>query len=362
MRSIVLALSLALGAPVLLGGCDKIKELTGDKSSSSKKDDDDDDDDRKKKKKKKDEEKGDAKSAKPDASSSPALAAANASSSHLPPGCQVVVTASFSKLLQHPAVAKEIVPLLEEIIANPNPKDDGTKKAQEFLKATGLSLKSFHNGAFCAVAFGPGKGNDSFGFAVGGDIKPASIIPALERSSIGFKPIDVGGLKALSAKNGGVAGQFADGVIGLTTSEDIFKSMNAPAGATYKIEPGRELSFATSDAFIEKQFKDDKKSPEPFKTVKNISGWVDLSLGKAEARMVTGSPDDAKKLDGLVALLAGEFAKDQPAGSVEELLFKSLKSRIEGNDVVVELPIPEPLLAKGAAMLAAELKKVKPTL
>lgn len=367
MRSIILALTLALGAPVLLGGCDKIKELTGDKKSSAKKDDDDDDDDDDKKKKRKKDEKGDAKSAKPDNTAGPTTPVAangSASSAHMPSGCQVVITANLAKLMAHPAMTKEIIPTLEEILANPAPKDDGTKKLQEFMKVTGISLKSIHNAAFCAIAFTPGKGGDSFGMAVGGDIKPDSIIPALEKSNLGFNPIEVDGRKALSVKDGGAGGQFADGVVGLATSVAIYKSMNAPgtAGAAYKIDPSRELSFSVSEELLKKSVKDDKKTPEPMKAVKTASGFIDLTAGKAEARLVTGSPDEAKKLDGLIALLMGEFAKDQKPGSLEELLFKTVKSRIEGNDVIVELPIPEQMLTQGAALLAAELKKAKATL
>lgn len=369
MRSIFLALTLAIGAPVLLGGCDKLKELTGDSKSQAKKDDDDDDDDKKKQKKKKDKEteKDDGNSAKADNTagpSSPVVASGSASSAHMPSGCQVVITANLAKLMAHPAVEKEIVPLLEEILANPAPKNNGTKKLQEFMKVTGISLKNIHNAAFCAIAFTPGTGGDSFAMAVGGDIKPDSIIPALEKSNLGFNPIEVDGRKALSGKDGEAGGQFADGVVGLATSVEIYKAMSAPgaAGAAHRIDPSRELSFSLSEGLLKKSLRDDKKTPEPMKAVKTASGFIDLTGGKAEARLVTGSPDEAKKLDGLVALLAGEFEKDQKPGSLEELLFKTVKSRVEGNDVVIELPIPELMLTQGAALLAAELKKAKATL
>jgi hypothetical protein len=36
-----------------------------------------------------------------------------------------------------------------------------------------------------------------------------------------------------------------------------------------------------------------------------------------------------------------------------------MKRRTDGSEVVMELPIPESLLAQGASYLAAELKKVK---
>jgi hypothetical protein len=120
MRSLLLALTLALGAPLVLGGCDKIKDLTGDKKASAEKDDDEDDDRDKKKKKK--EEKADAKSGTPASSSAPTTPVATgaaASLKHMPDGCQVVLTLNASKVLAHPIVAKEIVPLIEQKLSDP---------------------------------------------------------------------------------------------------------------------------------------------------------------------------------------------------------------------------------------------------
>ena len=362
MRSLFLALALAVGSPVLLGGCDKINDLTGDKKAKAEKEDDDDEGSAKKKKsKKKDDEKADAKSAAPapvNAPSAPVARPAAASLAHMPDGRQVVLTLNASKVLAHPIVAKEIVPLLEQKLSSPPGSDEDVKKLQEFLRVTGLSLSGLRDGAFCGIGFTKGKGGDTWGLAVGAGLKPDSVVPAFEKEG-GATVLDLDGRKALQAKNGMVGGQFADGVAGLATNADVFKTMNAPAAPAYRVDTSKELSFVVSEELIKTAFKDDKKTPEPMKAMKSASGFLDLAGGKAEVRLVTGSPEDAKKLDGLVALLTGEFAKDQKPGSLEEMLFKTVKTRLDGSDVVLELPIPEAMLTQAASFIVAELKKVK---
>lgn len=365
MRRLVLALAIATAAPTFLGGCDKIKDLTGDRKEAKKDKSDDDDDDRKSKKKDK-SDKGDERSAKAGGSSAPttpAAAGTSAAASHVQSDCEVVVTANFAKLLSSPAMTKEVVPLLEEMLATPSPKDAKTKKLQAFMKSSGLSLKSLHNGAVCAKNIG-GPGGDHWLFLVGGDIKPDSVVAALESSGVlepSDKVLEVDGRKALAAKDGAL-GQYADGVVALSSTMDIFKAGAASSTAVtsvYKVDPGRELAFAMSDAFVQAKVKGDKKAPEPFKTVKSLSGFVDLSANKAEMRLGTGSADEAKKLDGLIALMGGELAKDQKPGSMEATLLASIKSRTDGNDVIVEVPLPPDTLTMAAAMLAAELRKEK---
>jgi hypothetical protein len=264
-------------------------------------------------------------------------------------------------------MTKEVVPLIEEMLANPSPKQAATRKVQAFMKEAGLSVKSIHNGAVCVKNIGPVKNQEQWVFAFGGAIKPDSIIPALEKSGVleaGDKVIDVDGRKALAAKQGAL-GQFPDGVVGLSSTIDMYKAATATSTSTtsvYKIDPNHELAFALSDAFVQKKAKEDTKAPEPMKAVKSLRGHVDLAGNKAIMRLGTGSADEAKKLDGLVAMLAPELAKDQRPGSVEATILSSIKSRTEGNDVLVEVALPPDTLAKGAEMLAALLRKEKASL
>ncbi len=284
MKHLVLSLALAMTLPITVGGCDKLKELTGDKSSAKKdsSDDEDEDDDDKKKKKKND--KGDDKSARAPSSGAPSTPASpaggSASSAHMPADCEAVITVNLSKLMQNPAMTKEIVPLLEEMIASPNPKQASTKKVQAFMKEAGLTLQSIHNGAMCVKNIGPAKNQEQWVFAFGGAIKPDSIIPALEKSGVleaADKVIDVDGRKALAAKEGAL-GQFPDGVLGLSSNIDMYKAATATSAATtsvYRIDPSHELAFALSDAFVQKKVKEDTKAPEPMKAIKSVSGYVD---------------------------------------------------------------------------------------
>jgi hypothetical protein len=317
MRSTVLVLVLAMSAPVTLTGCDQLKDLLGDKKASTSKEDDDHD--ARKPKQDKDLDEGDSKSAKSDSSSAPSPPASvgQSSTAHMPAGCEFVVTMNLSKVTSHPAVTKELLPVVQDLLATPSPKDPGVKKLQAVAKTTGLSLKSLQNLAYCSIHHTKGKGPDTYAMAIGGDFKPETIIPAFEKTEDPGTVLDIDGRKALKDKTGAVAGQFGDAVFGLGSNTDVFKSMSTTPSSAYQIDPSRDLSFVMNERFIKTFLKEDAKELKGIKAMTGASGWIDLSAAKVEVRLITGSPDDAKKLDRLIALFAGDFAAEQKPGSVE---------------------------------------------
>jgi hypothetical protein len=364
---------LALAAPISLGGCDKIKELTGGKESAKadKDDEEDEDDDKKDKKKKKKKDDGDKKStgsSKPAETAAPVPPpAAAGAAAHLPDSCEVALNVNVNRLANHPAIAKEVMPLLDELLATPSPKDDDFKRFQTFMKSAGLTARSFHNLAGCVSNIGKGRKSEVFGFAVGGDLKPDSIMSAFEkvREASGKAPLtftEVEGKKVLTDKDFAL-GQFPDGVLGAASSVDIYKRMLKPtdyAAGKYRLDMGKDLSFGLSDDFIAKELKGKGgKGKEQLEKVKKLSGFIDLSTGTAMVRIGTASAQDAKELDAFATVLASEFKKKASSPKLEDQLLSKMTNRIEGTDLIVEVPLPADTLNKAATMLADELRKSK---
>ncbi len=224
-KHVLLGLVLAFGVPSFGCGSDakKDKDESAESDKSDKKD---------KKKDEKEKDKGEkasgsataAATAAPGGGTTAPAAVAGSAFSHLPGDCQVAVTMDLGKTLAHPAFQKEVAPLLEEIVSAPSPKDEDFKKFQAFVQKTGTSPKSVKTVGICVKGISAGNEGD-WGFVLGGDFKPDSIVAAREEhKDAKDKVIDVDGRKALTSDKATV-GQFGDASIGLAKTLDIFKSL-----------------------------------------------------------------------------------------------------------------------------------------
>lgn len=362
-KHVLLGLVLAFGVPSFGCGSDakKDKDESAESDKSDKKD---------KKKDEKEKDKGEkasgsataAATAAPGGGTTAPAAVAGSAFSHLPGDCQVAVTMDLGKTLAHPAFQKEVAPLLEEIVSAPSPKDEDFKKFQAFVQKTGTSPKSVKTVGICVKGISAGNEGD-WGFVLGGDFKPDSIVAALEEHKDATdKVIDVDGRKALTSDKATV-GQFGDASIGLAKTLDIFKSLagtNDHATTLYKMDTTKEIAFAAAESLIVDKIKNDPKTPEPFKGLKKVSGFADLASNKVVMRLTVGAPDEATKLNALLILMKDEFAKKPSSNTFGEGdALKSATSRIEGNDVVIEATFPPTALDGAAKLLAGELKKAK---
>ncbi|MBL8742550.1 MAG: hypothetical protein JNK04_15690 [Myxococcales bacterium] len=366
----VLSLSLSLsllGLVPALSGCDSLKEKLGMEEAKKEKKDDDD-----KKKKDKDEEdededkkeaKGDG-SATPTASGSPSspsgpLPAAGKSASHLPGDCDVAMTMNIAKILAHPSFSKNVVPAMEEALKKVSTSGNDAAKADAFLKDTGIGAKSFTDVAVCVKDTG---GSDpEVSAAIAGDIKADSVVPAIEKAdaSVSSKIKDVDGRKAI-VDTEITLGQLSDGSIALGTTEALFKALSATsdnAVSKYKLDTGKELAFSVSESLIQKSMSKGGSAPPELKTVKNVSGVLDLAAGKLSIRVGTGSADDAKKLESMFNLMKTQLGSQMagaPPGTADAL--KNATTKIDGSDLWIESTFPANTVDSLATLLANAIK------
>ncbi len=362
----ILSLSL-FGLLPALSGCDSLKEKLGMEEAKKEKKDDDD---KKKKDKDEDEDDDDKKEAKGDGSASPStsgspsspsgpLPAAGKAASHLPGDCEVAMTMNVAKILAHPSFSKSVVPALEDALKKVSTTGNDATKADAFLKDTGINAKSFTDVAMCVKDTDGSKPSISAAFA--GDIKADSIVPAIEKAdaSVSSKVKDIDGRKAISDADV-TLGQLSDGTIAIGSSEALFKGLSATgdnAVAKYKLDTGKELAFSVSESLIQKAMSKGGNTPPELKSVKTVSGVLDLAAGKLSIRVGTGSADDAKKLESLFNLMKTELGSKMagaPPGTADAL--KNATTKIDGSDLWIESTFPSTTVDSLATLLAEAIK------
>jgi hypothetical protein len=360
----ILSLSL-FGLLPALSGCDSLKEKLGMEEAKKEKKDDDD---KKKKDKDDDDDDDDEKEAKADGSGSPSasgspssggpLPAAGKAASHLPGDCDVAMTMNVAKILAHPSFSKSVVPALEDALKKVSTSGNDAAKADAFLKDTGINAKSFTDVAMCVKDVGA---SDGVSAVLAGDIKADSIVPAIEKadSSVSSKIKDIDGRKAI-VDTEVTLGQLGDGTLAFGTTEDLFKALNATgdnAVSKYKLDTGKELAFSVSEALIQKSMSKGGSAPAELKTVKALSGVLDLAAGKLSIRVGTGSADDAKKLESMFNLMKTELGSKMagaPPGTADAL--KNATTKIDGSDLWIESTFPSTTVDSLATLLADAIK------
>jgi hypothetical protein len=370
MRTKTFLASFFVSMSFLLTGCDQVKEKLGmaDKKEEASKDDDKKD---KKKKKSNDEEEDE----KPSSSASAATSASAAPSSspaatpsgpigqaasHLPGDCDAVVTLNVSKILAHQAFASQVVPALDEALKKASTEGKEAAKVDSFLKATGMSHRNIQDVAVCVKDASP---EPSFGMVMAGGFQPDSVVPAFEKAdpSVTDKIKDLDGRKVVSDAEM-TLGQYTDGSIALAKTPEFFKAMTNTGDALtskYKVDGSKELVLAFPEGSIAKLSNSaGKPLPPELSGLKAMTLTLDLAGNKFVIRAVTTSPDEAKKLEAFITL-----AKSQGGGAMAGLppgtadILKNLATRIEGNDLIVEAPIPPEAIQSVATLAAEALRK-----
>lgn len=283
---------------------------------------------------------------------------------HLPEGCEAAVAFDLAKVMKHPTVAKEIVPRLEAMM-NAETKDEKLQRFQGFVKETGFKLQGLNNLGFC-VDMADGK-PPSFVAMLGSDIKPGTLVPALEKAKNPAKGpatvTEVDGVKFIGDKEMSF-GQFNDGVIGFGESIDTLKLAikTGDNASKYKLDRSKELSFYVGKALVASDFaKRAGSAAEIFKEVDELTGSVDLTTGKIQIVVKAATPEGAKKLDALATLGKDAAIKDGKApkqfGADEAL--KSLTSKLDGSVVTLEATFPAASIEEAVKFLGMQLEAAK---
>lgn len=360
-RSLSLGLALAMLS---------ITPACGDSKKSDKKDDASEKDDK------------DAKSAKkPGGSATPATSSSGGAAlpsepptapvagagaaAHLTADCDIAGRLDVTKLLAHPGFKKDIVPVIDEILATPNPKDEKFKKVQVFLKENNLDYKTaLKDIVFCVQDVA---GDTKFAVAVGGTFKPETLVEAIDKQRTEKKVpiIDIDGRKAFSDEKF-TAGQLADGTVVLSDKLELFKAMNATGDAAtriYKLDAGKVMTAGTSEEALTKAFaaKPPKKGGELFALMKTVRMNADLDANKTTIVIGCKSPEDATKLNAYITVAMSEFEKNPgkaPFPNAETLL-KATKTSVSGSDVTLEVSQDQAETDQAIKYAAEELRKLK---
>jgi hypothetical protein len=153
---------------------------------------------------------------------------------------------------------------------------------------------------------------------------------------------------------------LADGSVGFAAGEDLFKSLaptNDNATAKYKLDSSKELAFSVSEALVQKGLASGGGAPPEVKSIKTVSGVLDLAGGKMSIKLGTGSADDAKKLEATVNLLKTQMGSQMagaPPGTAE--LLKNATTKLDGSDLWVESTFPSSTVDSLATLLAEAIK------
>lgn len=362
MKTRVLVLASVLSLSFAVVGCgDKAAEKTDDKASDKKEQKDDKKDT--KGDAKKDDAKKDDTGKKDDAKKDTVAASSGSAASHLPAECDLALHVDLAKVVAHPLIAKELIPVLDEMIATPAPKDEKFKAFQAFVKENGFDIKkSLKDAALCMTNLDAGK--PDVAMILAGDFKPETIVASIEKNRTPSNKtpiIDIDGRKALSDAKF-TMGQLADGSLGISDKAETWKGLNATgdsATSKFKLDLGKEIALSIPDGVIKKAIEKNppRKGADELKQIKTLAGFVDLTGYKSEFRLGCESADAANKINAYIVVAKSEFEKQAPPSAAEAL--KSLKTRVEGNDVIIEATIPQAALEDSVKMMKATLEKEK---
>lgn len=327
---------------------------------------------------KKDDAKDDKSAKKSDGSAKPATsgsaaalpaekptATAASAAAHLTADCDIAGRLDVTKLLEHPGFKKELVPLIDEILATPNPKDEKFKKVQVFLKENGLDYKTaLKDIVFCVQDVA---GDRKFAAAIGGTFKPETLVAAIDKQRTEKKVpiIDVEGRKAFSDDKF-TFGQVADGTVVISDKLELFKAMNATSDAAtrvYKLDTDKLMTAGTSEEALTKAFaaKPPKKGGELFALMKTVRMNIDLDANKTTIVIGCKSAEDATKLNAYITVALSEFGKDPskaPFPNSEKLL-KATKTSLSGSDVTIQVSQDQAETDQAIKYAAEELRKLK---
>ena len=304
--------------------------------------------------------------------SAPGTTVANAPGSasgalaHLPGKGDAVMRIDFAAVVAVPSMKTHLIPALEEM-KKAEPKDEAGRQAKAFLADAGIDpVTDVKEVAVCFNELKAGAGEPKFTLVVGGNFKPGSIVPAMEKNGKAdrFKIEELEGSKILVDSDGHLfLGQAPDGAVVLSHSKETlaaaFKTSNA--AATFQVPTDAAVSFVMPAEFM-KTAMGNEGSPFVAQASKVGRGVLALDLKKPDVqlRIAMGDEKSATELAGAVKLILGQALKDvPPPGHPMAPMFAMLQAAkidSKGSDAVVEIAISTEKLDELSKMLVEAIK------
>ena len=311
-----------------------------------------------------------AESATPDsATGAPAAAApavAKPAQKYLPGKCEVVGVVDIRANLGEASIKQEIVPQLDKALNDYLKKDDG-KDLAAVLEKTGVKpLEDLHAAAFCVNDLGAQGGEPTFTAAIGGKIKPNTVVPALleSKDKDKFTKGKVGAIDTVE-REGVTIGQAPDGTLLVSSSKAAFEEAakgESGAVAAAKLPEGQSMALAAEGPPLAKLMSG-AGGQNPFKDtmpkLQHVMTYSDIQKGTGESRITMADEASAKALETqLKALLQQVAQRPMPGMAMDfdpKVIAESMS--VDGNVVVVKSTGKGDMLSGAVKSLSKELEK-----
>ncbi len=274
----------------------------------------------------------------------------SSAAAHLPSGCDVVMHVNWAKMLELPAVKTHLLPLLE---ANERSANKNSKAVAELIQKVGLDRQNdLKDIGACVVGLTAPRSQQKFVIVVGGELRPETLIPALTQVDIRHTTsVDVSKkngryLAKLTATDGSVfsMSQAEDGALIIANDDGLFEAAT-PTGSSklrdYALSETAEASFALSAEAFRKAVGTAGATPftKDLNDVTRLVATASFKEPLVEVRVSTASPQAAKSLADIYALILGPMIKSEISRVRGSLPFAPMlmnaKAEAVGNDLVV---------------------------
>lgn len=294
---------------------------------------------------------------------------------HLPAGCEMLLRVDVAKALESPAMKKHLLPALDDLEANAGTDPQG-RDFKDFFATAGIEPKTdMKEAILCMVGVDKPDDQQTMVMVVGGDLRPEAVVPAFESVESPKPEVSMfDGRKVATSKdkNGSpiIVGQAADGAIVFASDRAMFEAAvktSETFQSDYKLPVDAEASMVLARSFVQDAMAKGAGPNNPLArdiaAMARVVGTIRLDKPKGELRIAMATPRDAVRFNGMVAsILLPGFKRQTAAGKSEagELeALRAAKSRVEGSEVVVDLPWTPEGVDLAAQKLAAELRKAK---
>ncbi len=287
---------------------------------------------------------------------------------HLPAGCDAVVRMDVKGLLSVPAVKEHVIPALDEAAKK---SEDASSLAAFLITAELDPKKDIDEVVLCLKDIDKG-GEPTMLFVVGGHLMERGILTAVERHVKKEKVKETrkeGDLEIIEAKDDKFfLTQASDAAILFSNDEKLLikgADKTKEYEETYKIPLDEQVSAIIPEETVKGLSKQAGAliGGNQLNAVGRIVVSATLEPGQISARLEMPSKSAAKELrDALKTLL--DTMKQAPGGMGASDPFaaaalNSAKIKTKGNDVIVEIPIPEKLIEEGAKAVAKGIREAE---
>lgn len=295
-----------------------------------------------------------------DASSPAKRAAVPAAFAHIPAGCDAVIALDTARLFAEPAIRDHVVAALERAFDGGELEGD-LDPIRAIMKDAAIGPASPRSIAVCIRDLS-NQGDPNVTVAIEAKISPTFDLASVLKRLGGKPPTTerVDGVDVVKNDRGFIA-RLADDVVIVGNTPAAAADVIQPADrlASYDLDGSAELLSVVTQPLLHDLISS-RDGRELLGAAKRLATSVDFGAERATVRVAYASPEEAKaSFDrGWQGLVEKLIAKGTGRESEEALdIVKTMKTRLEGADVVADLTLPIKNLEAWAKRFANEIEK-----